>query len=111
VRLEAEEHDIVSFDANNFKALRARELKLAAETAAERVRGTSQPYSFAPMSSRERRMLHLAFRDYADLETESSGEGLRRFVVVYPKGASRPRPRSSEAGNGGVRPSRRNSPY
>jgi spoIIIJ-associated protein len=109
VRLEAEEHDIVSFDANNFKALRARELKLAAETAAERVRGSSQPYSFAPMSSRERRMLHLAFRDYTDLETESSGEGLRRFVVVYPKGAARLRPRASEVG--GERPARRNSPY
>src|SRR3984957_5313756 len=105
VRLEAEEHDIVSFDANNFKALRARELKLAAETAAERVRGTSQPYSFAPMSSRERRMLHLAFRDYADLETESSGEGLRRFEVVYPKGAVRPKP--SGGASSGLRPSRR----
>jgi spoIIIJ-associated protein len=105
VRLEAEEHDIVSFDANNFKALRARELKLSAETAAERVRGTSQPYSFAPMSSRERRMLHLAFRDYSDLETESSGEGLRRFVVVYPKGAVRPKP--SGVSSSGMRPSRR----
>ena len=111
VRLEAEEHDVISFDANSFKALRARELKLAAETAAERVRGTSQPYSFAPMSSRERRMLHLAFRDYADLETESSGEGLRRFVVVYPKGAARLRPRPPEVGNSGLRPSRRNSPF
>src|SRR6201996_9024678 len=86
IRLENEEHDKVSFDANNFKALRARELKLAAETAAEKVRRTGQPYSFAPMSSRERRMLHLAFRSYDDLETESSGEGLRRFVVAYPKG-------------------------
>ena len=105
VRLEAEEHDVVSFDANNFKALRARELKLAAETAAERVRGTSQPYSFAPMSSRERRMLHLAFRDYADLETESSGEGLRRFVVVYPKGAVRQKP--SGVSGAGARSSRR----
>jgi len=38
--------------------------------------------------------LHLAFRDYDDLETESSGEGLRRFVVVYPKGAERVRPRT-----------------
>jgi spoIIIJ-associated protein len=38
------------------------------------------------MSSRERRMLHLAFRNYPDLETASSGEGLRRFVVAYPKG-------------------------
>jgi spoIIIJ-associated protein len=110
VRLEAEEHDVISFDANNFKAIRARELKLAAETAAERVRVTSQPYSFAPMSSRERRMLHLAFRDYADLETESSGEGLRRFVVVYPKGAARLRPRPSEVGSG-TRPARRNSPF
>jgi spoIIIJ-associated protein len=89
VRLDLEEHDKISFDANNFKAIRARELKLSAETAAERVRRTGQPYSFAPMSSRERRMLHLAFRGFEDLETESSGEGLRRFVVVYPRGAER----------------------
>src|ERR1700721_2182097 len=86
IRLDPEEHDKVSFDAHNFKALRARELKLAAETAAERVRRTGQPYSFAPMSSRERRMLHLAFRNYEDLETSSSGEGLRRFVGAYPRG-------------------------
>jgi spoIIIJ-associated protein len=86
IRLENEENDKISFDANNFKALRARELKLAAETAAEKVRRTGQPYSFAPMSSRERRMLHLAFRPYADLETSSTGEGLRRFVVAHIKG-------------------------
>lgn len=91
VRLEIEEHDKISFDANNFKAIRARELRLAAETAAQRVRANGQPYSFAPMSSRERRMLHLAFRAFEDLETESSGEGMRRFVVVYPKGVSHPR--------------------
>jgi spoIIIJ-associated protein len=89
IRLEPEEHDKVSFDANNFKAIRARELRLAADTAAEKVRHNGQPYSFAPMSSRERRMLHLALRAYEDLETASSGEGPRRFVVVYPKGASR----------------------
>lgn len=86
LRLENEEHDKVSFDAEDFKALRARELRLTAETAAERVRRTGQPYSFAPMSSRERRMLHLAFRNYDDLETASSGEGMHRFVVAYPKG-------------------------
>ncbi len=86
IRLDPEEHDKVSFDANNFKALRARELRLAVETAAERVRQSRQPYSFAPMSSRERRMLHLAFKELDDLETSSSGEGARRFVVVYPKG-------------------------
>jgi spoIIIJ-associated protein len=86
VRLEPEEHDRVSFDSGNFKAMRAREMKLAADAAAERVRHSGAPYSFQPMSSRERRMLHLAFRQFEDLETESSGEGLRRFVVVYRKG-------------------------
>ena len=86
VRLDPEEHDKISFDANNFKAMRARELKLAAETAAEKVRRTGQPYSFAPMSSRERRMLHLAFRAYDDIDTSSTGEGLGRFVVAHPKG-------------------------
>ncbi len=37
------------------------------------------------MSSRERRIVHLALRDEADLHTESEGEGMRRCLVVYPK--------------------------
>jgi spoIIIJ-associated protein len=86
VRLEPEEHDRIYFDSGNFKAMRAREMKMAADAAAERVRRSGAPYSFQPMSSRERRMLHLAFRQFDDLETESSGEGMRRFVVVYRKG-------------------------
>jgi spoIIIJ-associated protein len=37
------------------------------------------------MSSRERRIVHLALSGHEDLRTESEGEGLRRYVVVYPK--------------------------
>ena len=37
------------------------------------------------MSSRERRMVHLALREQADLHTESEGEGRERHLVVYPK--------------------------
>ena len=37
------------------------------------------------MSSRERRILHLAMRDLDDLRTESDGEAAQRHVVVYPK--------------------------
>jgi spoIIIJ-associated protein len=108
VRLEDPEHDKISFDSNNFKALRAREMRLAADTAAERVQRTGMPFSFQPMSSRERRMLHLALRDYAELETESSGEGLHRFVVLYRKGDKRlPPPPSAPSGfnRAGGRPS------
>ncbi len=99
IRLEPDEHDKVSFDAENFKAIHARRLRLTAETAAERVRRAGQPYSFAPMSSRERRMLHLALRSYEDLETSSSGEGAARFVVLYPRGWQHDKAAPSPASN------------
>ncbi len=86
LRLDAREHDLVSFDAANFKALRAEELRMAAETAAEKVRSTGVPYSFPPMNSRERRLLHMACRGLEGVETASSGEGHDRFLVVYPAG-------------------------
>jgi spoIIIJ-associated protein len=86
LRLDVREHDLVSFDALNFKALRAQEIQLSAETAAERVRQSGQPFSFPPTNSRERRMLHLAFKDMEDVESASVGEGQERYLVVYPKG-------------------------
>ena len=85
LRLDQEEHDKISFDSKNSKAVRREELKMAAEVAAERVRKTSQPYEFAPMNSRERRALHLYLAKSEDLRTESSGEGMHRCVVLYPK--------------------------
>jgi spoIIIJ-associated protein len=94
LRLEPEEHELVSFDARGYKATRALELRLAAETAAEHVRKTKQPYNFAPMNSRERRMLHLALRAFQDLRSESSGEGMRRYVVLYPQDWQAPEPRA-----------------
>jgi spoIIIJ-associated protein len=86
LRLDQREHDLVSFDAGNFKALRAQELRMAAETAAEKVRKSGIPYAFPPMNSRERRLLHLAFRSLEGVETASSGEGQDRFLAVYPQG-------------------------
>lgn len=82
---EHEDHDRISFDADNFKVLRNQELRMAAEVAIERVRRTGEPYSFSPMNSRERRLLHLALAP-SGLHTASSGEGARRFVVLYPEG-------------------------
>src|SRR2546426_2565883 len=85
LRLPGNEHEKVCFDCMNHRAMRLEELRLAADVAAEKVRKTGAPYQFAPMSSRERRIVHLALRDHADLRTESQGDGLRRYVVVYPK--------------------------
>lgn len=85
LHLERDEHHLISFDTRNQKEVRKTELKMAAEVAAERVRKSGVPYHFAPMNSRERRMLHLALAQVSDLKTESDGEGRDRHVVVFPK--------------------------
>lgn len=92
LRVHPEDHDKVAFDCKGYRAARQHELKLAAEVAAERVSRTGAPYAFAPMTSRERRLLHLAFRDHESLTTESEGEGGRRYVVLYPKNYKPPKP-------------------
>src|SRR5215471_4985365 len=85
LRLPGNEHEKISFDCMNHRAMRLEELRMAAGVAADKVRKTGVPYEFAPMSSRERRIVHLALRDQSDLHTESQGEGMRRHLVVYPK--------------------------
>ncbi len=94
LRLAPNEHEQVVFDCMGHRESRVQELKIAAGVAAERVRKTGVPYEFAPMTSRERRIVHLALRDAVDLKTESQGFGSHRFVVDAPKnfksGPSRP---------------------
>ncbi len=85
LRLEDDEHDRISFDAEGFKAERDRSLRALADGAIESVRRTGRPFSFSPMNSRERRMLHLLLAE-SGLPTASSGENPRRFVVLYPEG-------------------------
>lgn len=92
LRLAFEDHDKISFDCRGYRAARQQELKLAAQVAAERVLKTGMPYSFAPMSSRERRLIHLTFRDHQSLTTQSEGEGGRRYVVLYPRDYKPARP-------------------
>jgi spoIIIJ-associated protein len=97
LRLPGNEHEKVCFDCMNQRKLRLEELRMAASVAAERVRKSGMPYEFAPMSSRERRIVHLALRDHADLHTESQGDGGRRCLVVYPKDykpAGKPAPKT-----------------
>lgn len=83
LRLAPEEHDLIAFDAEGYKAERARQIERMAEVGVESVRASGRPYSFAPMNSRERRMLHLELAK-SGLRTASSGEASRRFVTLYP---------------------------
>ena len=84
LRLPVEDHSLLSFDANDYRLLRVEELRMSALTAAERVKKTRIPFHFNPMTSRERRVIHLALRDEKELRSESLGVGPARAVVIVP---------------------------
>ncbi len=67
----------------------ARESRLGelAERAARRARETGRAIALDPMSSRDRRAIHLALREAEGVATMSVGEGSYRQVVVVPEGA------------------------
>ncbi|MBV8898415.1 MAG: single-stranded DNA-binding protein [Acidobacteriaceae bacterium] len=84
LRLPPEDHSLISFDANDYRLLRVEELRMSALAAADKVKKTRVPFHFNPMSSRERRVIHLALRDEKELRSESVGVGPFRAVVVIP---------------------------
>jgi spoIIIJ-associated protein len=107
--MAAEEHSRICFDANDHRVLRIQELRMSAQAAAERVKKTGVPFHFSPMSSRERRILHLAMREETEVRSESVGEGPIRQVVIVPASMKvlpdpvrPPRPRPED--DGGRRP-------
>lgn len=84
LRMTPDEHSQLCFDANDSRLMRMEELRLSALAAAERVKKTHQPFTFNPMNSRERRILHLALRNETAVRSESTGMGPGRSVVIYP---------------------------
>jgi spoIIIJ-associated protein len=104
LRLPPEDHSLISFDANDYRLLRVEELRMSALAAAEKVKRTRVPFHFNPMTSRERRVIHLALRDEKELRSESIGVGPARAVVVIPADMptppAPPRPYFGGRGNG-----------
>jgi spoIIIJ-associated protein len=84
LRLPPALHDIVRFECGDFRATRLEELKLSARVAAQRVRETGQPFPFNPMSSRDRRTIHLELNGAPGVRTISEGSGDHRHLVIYP---------------------------
>ena len=84
LRLESAYHEKIHIDSGGYRALRFEELKMTARVAAERVQSSRQPFRLNPMSSRERRIVHLALKDMAGIRMESIGVGEDRQVVIHP---------------------------
>ncbi len=62
-------------------------LQKIAERVARRACETSRAVALDPMNPRDRRLIHVALRDNAQVATISRGEGRYRQVVVVPEGA------------------------
>jgi spoIIIJ-associated protein len=86
LRMSADEHSLLQFDANDYRLMRIEELRMSAVMAAEKVRKTRVPFQFSPMNSRERRIIHLSLRNEPEVRSESAGAGPARQVIVYPAG-------------------------
>jgi spoIIIJ-associated protein len=84
LRLEPEHHEKIHVDCGGYRALRFEELRMTAKVAAERVQASKQPFRLNPMTSRERRIVHLALKDMPGVRTESVGVGEHRQVVIHP---------------------------
>lgn len=82
--LEPALHEKIHLDCGGFRAMRFEELRMTARVAAERVLASKQPFQLNAMSSRERRIVHLALKDMPGVRTESVGTGEERHVVIQP---------------------------
>ena len=74
----------VVVDVGNYRQRRQESLEGLARRMAERVRQSGRPLTLEPMGAYERRIVHLALRADPTVDTESSGEGENRKVVIYP---------------------------
>ncbi len=79
----------VRFDCGGYRARREQTLRRLAESIAREAKRKGAPVSLEPMSSWERRLIHIALRDDKDVESISIGEEPLRRALVSPIGGLR----------------------
>ncbi len=72
-------------DVEGYKGRQRQKLEDIAANAADKAVSQDRSIKLRPMTPYERRIIHVALRDDARVETVSEGEGRARRVVVIPK--------------------------
>ena len=72
----------VVIDAGDYKNRYQSQMKRSALKAAEEVISTGESVSLEPMSSTDRRVVHVLFENHHDIITRSEGEGDERHIVL-----------------------------
>ncbi|MBA3826695.1 MAG: KH domain-containing protein, partial [Ktedonobacterales bacterium] len=76
-------------DIDHYRARRDDNLRSLALRVAQQVQGSQRPITLEPMTPYERRLVHMTLQELPYVQTQSTGEGDARRVVVSPKRASR----------------------
>ena len=76
-------HVPLTIDVAGYRERRKEALNNLAWRMAERVMATGRPVPLEPMLANERRIIHLALRDYPGVITQSVGEGEDRKVTIH----------------------------
>ncbi len=74
----------IMVEATGYRDRRKKNLIALAERLAIRAKRTGRAVSLQPMPSRERRIVHLALKDFKGVRTHSSGDGSQRKVIITP---------------------------
>ena len=77
-------HYPVVVDIEGYKSRRRQKLQSMALSAASRAKEQGFAVRMKPMNAYERRLVHLALVDDAEVTTHSEGEDPERFVVISP---------------------------
>ncbi len=75
----------VVVDVEGYKSRQREKLESLAYSSAKRALSQDRSVKLRPMSPYERRIVHIALRDYDGVTTESEGEGSSRRVVIIPE--------------------------
>lgn len=74
----------IVIDVDSYKARRTSKLQELALRMADQAVREQRTISLEPMPPYERRIIHMALRDRADVSTESVGEGAARKITIVP---------------------------
>ncbi|MDP6221967.1 MAG: RNA-binding cell elongation regulator Jag/EloR [Dehalococcoidales bacterium] len=85
VNLQTKSRSPIIVDIEDYKQRRYRVLEDFARQIAEQVKVQDRSFTFEPMSSFERRIIHITLADYSEVTTKSVGSGKERQVIVLPK--------------------------
>ena len=75
----------VTLDTENYRQKQEERLQITATKIAAQVATSGKPFRMDPMSSKERRLVHMFLKDNEDVETVSEGEGQFRRITIKPK--------------------------